>query len=65
MAELKRGQKVNIYEDPLTCKKLEGRARLLEFLGGGGVYEGRSVTRWMVKFDGDSKPYQRTICPQA
>lgn len=67
MAELKLkvGQKVNIYQDPLTQKDLEGRATLIDFSSLGGIYEGRQVSRWLVAFDKEpGGRYYRSICPK-
>ena len=52
------GDKVNIYQDPINKKDLEGEATLVnEFRPDHG--DGLSI--WIVKFPGDDGEYARTI----
>jgi len=50
------GDIVTIYEDPLTCTKVEGKARLLEFL-----QEDEDRQYWRVEFVKDREQANRWI----
>ena len=55
----RRGDYVVIYEDPMTRKKPEGRAQLVEHIathGGTPVLQ-----RWLVRFPNEHQTYQRII----
>ena len=55
---LKVHQTVKVYEDPITQKKLEGKAVLLHKIG--DLPDG--LERWKVCFEGeDGAVYERTI----
>jgi len=53
---MKKGDRVKIYEDPFTCKKLEGTAKLLTRLQINKTFE-----VWTVLFDDDDWEMTRTI----
>ena len=52
---------VDIYQDPLAQTRHEGRAKLVKFQGDAGVYDGRIIERWQVRFDGEGGTFYRTI----
>jgi len=54
--ELKKGDIVKIYQDPITCKKLEGNAKLLK----------KHFTKnfWKVKFLSDGFICDRFVSPE-
>jgi hypothetical protein len=59
---VKAGDKVMIYEDPITRKKEEGIARLVECLDvDEAEFLGDRLERWLVDFDDDYGPLERTI----
>ena len=45
---MKKGDKVEIYDDPVTCLRSEGKATLVNLISRCEDYE-----RWNVHFDGD------------
>jgi len=47
----RKGETVNVYQDPLTCQDMEGRATLIKFLGNTDPELGE---RWLVHFVGDA-----------
>ncbi len=48
---MKKGDKVNVYYDPITMNSLEGEATLVKLVW---AQSGDSIERWHVKFpDGD------------
>ena len=49
---MKRGDVVTIYEDPITRKKVEGKARLVRLLS---ALPDDNLERWEVHFTGDSQ----------
>lgn len=55
---MKVGDIVNVYEDPITEKKLEGKATLISRIVGSNnsTYE-----RWYVRFEGEHELYERSI----
>ena len=57
------GKIVKIYEDPITCKKLEGEAFLHKFISCQGFYEGAELSLWEVRsiIPSDNSIYSRTI----
>ena len=57
---LKRGDKVTIYQDPITELRPEGTARLIRKLGhdDGGSF---TLERWIVRFEGDGYDFERSI----
>jgi len=59
--ELRPGLIVNIYHDPITCRKLEGRAVLDEPADD----DGGSLPMWWVVFQGDEPDFTvpRTVNP--
>lgn len=61
---MKAGDKVMIYQKPLTEEDEEGMATLVERTDkGAGEWNGRDVERWLVSFDGDE--YERQILAPA
>jgi len=54
--KLTKGQKVNIFHDPITQKKLEGEAILVKF-----CHEDDHLEHWDVRFKGERTTYQRWI----
>ncbi len=59
---MKRGQKVTIYQDPITRQRPEGKAKLIGRVSEIGVYEGHPVVRWQVEFaDEPGVSYERTV----
>lgn len=61
MKKLQRGMYVDVYQDPITCKHLEGRAKLIKPAGEICV---TYTPRWEVKFPGDEGIYERAINPE-
>lgn len=59
------GDRVKIYEHPLTERSLEGEAILAEYVAEVGVYEGRLVHAWRVRFVGETATYYRVILEPA
>ena len=59
MAQYHKGQSVKIYEDPITEKKLEGTAKLVELIINELPFylDGKKMHReyWKVHFDEDEK----------
>lgn len=55
-AKLAKGQKVNIYHDPITQQKLEGKATLVKF-----CHEDDTLEHWDVRFKGEREVYQRWV----
>lgn len=53
---MRKGDKVKIYDNPLTGKGLEGEAVLIKRLGGDKLFE-----TWQVKFPGDDLIVTRRI----
>ena len=55
---MKTGDKVMIYQDPLTEKMPEGEATLLRRIGERqhDGYDGCTLERWRVRFDGETEP---------
>lgn len=56
---MNEGDKVTIYEDPLTEEKSEGYARLVSQQGFEGVFEGRLLETWLVNFENREHTYPR------
>lgn len=54
---MKAGDTVEIYEDPVTCKKLEGKAVLIRPIGP----PDRGLQIWHVRFEGEKGVYTRVI----
>lgn len=55
------GQYVKVYFDPLTERDFEGDAKLIEYVHEVGVFEGRDVHLWKVRFRGESSKYSRLV----
>ena len=51
------GDKVKIYQDPITKKKLEGEATLVQFQSANDD----GLEDWLVKFPGETETNQRMI----
>lgn len=62
MRTLTKGMEVEIFEDPITCKRLEGKANLIKKL-----IAKRSIPNgleyWKVKFPSDGAVVDRFIKP--
>lgn len=56
---MKPGQKVTIYQDPLTRLTPEGDAILVKSHGAKGKYEGMDIELWEVEFITD-----KALCPR-
>lgn len=54
--KLAKGQRVQIFQDPLSQLKPEGMATLVKFCHGD-----EGLEHWDVKFDGERQVYQRWI----
>ena len=51
---------VAIYEDPITEKRPEGKARLVRRLN--ADHEGgMTLERWLVRFEGDAQDFERWV----
>jgi len=49
-----KGDRVTVYEDPITQCKTEGVAKLIDFMGD-SWWDGKRVELWSVKFTDDPK----------
>lgn len=60
---MKKGDIVTIYEDPITEKKPEGRARIIcKFISDLGEVEGFTLARYEVEFLNEpGRTFERTI----
>ena len=56
---MKKGEKVKVYQDPITCKDFEGYAKLIEPMPRKRDIKGLTET-WLVKFEDEAK-VERTI----
>jgi hypothetical protein len=53
---------ITLYLDPLTERHPEGQAHLLRCLDADcGLYEGRTLQRWQVRFRGERRVVERTL----
>jgi hypothetical protein len=62
--QLSRGQTVTIYDDPITKKKPEGKAKLIKFVGKDDYFP--YAETWVVQFLDElsaDEYLQRTIIP--
>lgn len=60
---MKKGDKVMVYEDPVTCEKPEGEATVTRVLAE-QLYmdaKGRRSYDCMVRFKGERQTYQRRV----
>lgn len=56
---MKKGEKVKIYRDPITCKNLEGEARLKRHIS---MNDASGCESWLVTFsDEPEREYQRLV----
>ncbi len=55
------GQYVKVYFDPLTEQHFEGDGKLIQHVNEIGLYEGRIVHMWKVRFRGESSIYSRMV----
>lgn len=61
---MKKGERVEVYYDPLTENELEGKAQLLEELAESvGTWNGRNLTEWRVKFADGAKVIRKILEP--
>jgi hypothetical protein len=60
---MKKGDKVMVYQDPVTCEKPEGEATVTRVLGETLWLDGkgRKTFDCMVRFKGDRCTYQRRV----
>ena len=59
---LRKGDRITIFQRPLTKEKVEGEATLVYLQDDhAGVDDGHLVQRWLVKFTGDARQYSRSI----
>ena len=60
---VKAGDVVMIYEDPVTAKKPEGKAKLIRKCSTPAVeeYEGLRLEFWIVIFEGDEGQVYRAV----
>lgn len=56
---MKQGDIVNVYEDPITMQKLEGKAKLVCKIC--EVGQSKGFERWEVRFEGEVETYSRII----
>lgn len=56
---MKKGDKVNIYIDPVNETMLEGRATLVKRLMAASTDD--RLEGWVVKFDGDASTVKRFV----
>ena len=59
MTTLKKGQRVQIYHDPITQKDPEGEAVLVKFDS-----DFRLAEQWAVRFPGETETVYRLIAKQ-
>lgn len=57
--KLKKGAWVNVYEDPITCQKLEGRAKLITH-----QFTAQGIEHWVVAFQNELMFVDRAINPE-
>lgn len=61
---MKKGERVEVYYDPLTEQELEGKAQLVEEMAGSiGTWEGRNLALWKVKFSDGAKVTRKILEP--
>jgi hypothetical protein len=64
----KKGQRVTVYHDPITCQDPEGQATLQVFRYTGGWIQGadfaRKIEWWIVKFADGPKALRKLVQPQ-
>ncbi len=58
---MQAGELVTVYEDPITRKRPNGRARLVTRRPRQEVIAGYTLERWDVRFAGERDIYQRWI----
>ena len=59
--ELEVGMLVDVYQDPITCQQLEGRARVVRIVDGPNREGGKWEYTIDVKFPKDSGEYVRRV----
>jgi hypothetical protein len=52
-SKLKIGEKVTIYEDPVTCKRPEGKATLVRLVKPSQPSDEPKLEHWEVQFDAE------------
>lgn len=55
------GDKVMIFQKPLTEEEPEGKAIIKKLITKQGYFDGRSIWNCMVKFPEDRKHYERKV----
>ena len=64
-SDLRVGQKVTIFFDPLTEKEVEEeRVKLIAFRYSGGWWNGRKVSWWIVQFSDRQKCFRKILEPE-
>lgn len=59
---MKKGETIRVYEDPITQKRFEGKAKLVKLIDSEfGFWDGRRLMRWQVRFENDKGLYERDI----
>ena len=59
---LRKGDRVIIFQMPLSKEKVEGEATLVRLQDDNiGVYDGHLVQRWLVTFTDDARQYSRSV----
>ena len=61
MAKLIKNTIVKVYEDPITCKKLEGEAKLLDYISTNHEATSNETQYWTVRFIKDGQKVDRFI----
>lgn len=62
---MKKGDKVMVYQDPLTEQREEGEAKLLkEITDSIGIWEGRNLSLWEVRFSDGEKATRKILEPE-
>lgn len=61
MGNLLEGERVTVYEDPLTEEVVEGEGVIKKVISHHGQYNGKTIYRCLVKFPGERKHFQRKV----
>ena len=58
MGFLVKGDRVTIYEDPVTCQKREGRATIIEITS---IMPNKDLAECLVRFVGEDETFTRQV----
>lgn len=60
---IEKGKQVIVYDDPITCQRLEGNATVTKVLSreDWSDVHGRPIVRCNVRFKGDTSVYERDV----